>query len=98
MIKTYTLADAATGTGTSGTGIEEAHVESYRPGAVGLLQFKITGGEGAVNVQGSLNGTDWVDLIENDVTEDSALQVALFPNMRVDIGTNPGTVTVLLSA
>tara|TARA_R100001440_G_scaffold59308_1_gene79092 strand:+ start:306 stop:584 length:279 start_codon:yes stop_codon:yes gene_type:complete len=79
----------ANGAGTAQR-FEQAKDES------GLCQAVFTGATATVALQGSLDGTNWVDV--KTFTDSGGSAVLIFPNMRVNItGSNDaGTIKVLL--
>lgn len=85
-----TLFDAEAGaTGTSATvTTSRGDRANWRP-AQAVISATAT-----VTLQGSLNGTDWVDVKE--FTASGGDVVALWPHMRATLADNTGTVTLMV--
>lgn len=88
----YKLADAVSSAATqTAQGIPSAGF-----GRVGLVQAIFTG-TGEIALQGSLDGTNWVQLGDNTFIFNEMRSVVLCPFMRADVASiSGGTATLIL--
>lgn len=86
-IKLYSGSAASTGAQTS-VFIPNTMVATNNRNNTGHVQMVVTSGGGtpAVKVEGSSNGTNWID-VASGINTSTGFHIAVFPHMRANITT-----------